>query len=651
MANTKWSNFLKELSKLYFFWCFGVLFFLLFRVLFILSFKEQLSDSFSSIAIAKTLFMGFRFDSTVVAYFLIIPLLVLFVFSGLNKFKTIRITRNVFQYLFAILSSCICMVTLNYFGEYHNQFNNFLFLALYDDQKAVLNTIIEDFNPLLNIGLLAFVITLGILVLRFFEKKNFIYKKLNRITFKGSAFLIVFVSCLLLFGSIRGSFTAVPAIRKHAGVTKDAFLNKTILNPFRALKYALKDFKSLNLINGENPYLNETEFANLYNKHLVTDYLKKKAKGTEFNKPKQVFLIVMESYDSWPLMGKYLPFKLSANLNEIAQNGTHFNQFLPASNSTFNSFGSIVTNVPYCGINIGNIGAINEPYKTSIFKQFKKLGYKANLFYGGFLSWQNIGEFATYQGVENIVSGADAGGESDSGSWGVADEKLFDLVLERTKPSSYSLNVILTSSYHAPYVIDVYSKGFPYKSVDDLPKEMKKYFDNGMTLEEMGHLWYSDKAIGDFVKKAKEKYPDAIFCFTGDHYGRRFINHKPNLYERNSVGFILYGNNIPKGLNKTPGSHIDIMPTLIELVAPKGFEYYSFGTSMFSSSKTTGIGYNNAVDTNTLYNFPKDQNIEKITLPNMVESQISDSPLIPTYKKQMALAWYYTMKGDSLFTK
>ena len=66
-----------------------------------------------------------------------------------------------------------------------------------------------------------------------------------------------------------------------------------------------------------------------------------------------------------------------------------------------------------------------------------------------------------------------------------------------------------------------------------------------------------------------------VFTFTGDHFGRKFINHKPNLYEKSSVPFIMYGKNIPKEISEVPGSHIDIMPTLIEMVAPKDFKYFT----------------------------------------------------------------------------
>ena len=285
---------------------------------------------------------------------------------------------------------------------------------------------------------------------------------------------------------------------------------------------------------------------------------------------------------------------------------------------------------------------------TSMFTQFKALGYQTNFFYGGFLSWENIGQFTKYQGVDRIFSGVDAGGESDSGAWGVEDEKLFNLVLDNVDPDAYSLNVILTSSYHPPYAIDIYEKGFPYHSEADFPSEVKSLSDGRMTMEEMGHLWYSDKAIGDFVNSAAQKFPDALHGFTGDHYGRRFVNYHPNLYERNAVNFILYGKNIPVGINKTPGTHVDILPTLIELIAPKDFQYYSFGTSLFTNDKTLGIGFNEVVTKSNLYYFPNDAKIRTIDLNNLIETQLENSPLLKDHDQFMALSWYYTMKGNAL---
>ena len=644
----KWNRFLKELANLYFFWLFGIIFFTLFRILFITIFSQQIEGSVSFSEISKALLMGLKFDSTAVAYFMLLPFLSLLFLSPFNQFGIIKVVRKIHQVLFIVLATLICVVTINYFGEYHDQFNNFLFLALYDDQKAVLKTVLKDYHPILNLVCLLGTIILGIFLFRYFESKTKLYNWLEKINFQKSQLVIVFLSIVLFIFAIRGSFSSVPAIRKWAGVSKDAFLNKTIVNPFRSLKYALEDFNSLNLVDGTNPYLEEKDFYAQFPQDLVTDVLEKKAMGSQIEKPKQIFLIVMESYDSWPLMDQYSDFGVATHLKEIAKKGTQFTHFLPASNTTFNSFASVVTNVPNCGVNISHLGTVNEPFQTSIFKQFKKLGYEINFFYGGFLSWENIGEFTKYQGVDRIFSGVDAGGKSDSGDWGIEDEKLFDLVVKNTDKTKYSLNVILTSSYHPPYTIDLESKGFPYKSLDDLPAGAKKHFDNGMTLKELGHLWYGDKAIGDFVKTAEQKYTNGLFCFTGDHYGRRFINHHPNLYEKSSVSFIMYGKSIPKSINTTPGSHIDIMPTLIEMIAPKDFTYYSFGSSLFTPQKKEAFGFYKMIHENDLYYFPKEAKVEKINMNTFSQNTESQFNYLQNYNAMMSLAWHYTMKGNSL---
>jgi phosphoglycerol transferase MdoB-like AlkP superfamily enzyme len=647
-TESKWSKFIKELSNLYFFWFFGAVFFLIFRIVFIAIYHKQIREVAGISDYTKVLFMGFRFDATVVAYFMMIPFLLLLILSAFNQFKLVRILRIIHQYLFVILSTIVCLITLNYFKEYNDQFNNFLFLALYDDQKAVLKTVLEDFHPILNGLFLIGIIIVGIFIFKYFETKEFIFKKLFKIESKFGKIALVFLTLILFVGGVRGSFTEVPAIRKWAGVSSDSFLNKTVLNPFRSFRYALKDFNELNLLNGKNPFCDENQFASFYPQEKVSDIIKKNSQGASIEKPKQIFLVVMESYDSWPLMDKYIPFGFSKNLNALAKKGTHFSHFLPGATSTFDSYGTIVTNVPQCGVNISQLGTINEPFVSSIFAQFKKLGYQTNFFYGGFLSWENIGDFTKYQGVDRIFSGVDAGGQTDSGDWGVEDEKLFDLVLKNTDTTKYSLNVILTSSYHPPYSIDIYKKGFPYKSKADFPKEVQQYYDNGMTMEELGHLWYSDKAIGDFVKLAEQKYNTGLFCFTGDHFGRRFINYKANLYERSSVSFIMYGKNIPKSLNTTPGTHIDIMPTLVEMIAPKGFEYFSFGNSLYSKDKKEAISLNKMVTPNEMYHFPTDAKVEKIDLNTFQETQLEKSDLVEKHNKLMSLAWYYTMKGNKI---
>lgn len=636
---SKWDGFIKELSNLLFFWIFGVLFFLIYRLIFIALYANEIGQKAVFKDFYLALFTGFRFDCTAISYFMLIPLICLLGLSFFSLFGLIKKIRQGFQILFVVLSSINCLVTLNYYSEYSSQYNNFLFMGMFDDdKKAIAKTIVEYFNPVLNLSILIVVILACLIILRFFEKREFIYRQLIGLKNKASRTMLVILVLFLFVSNIRGTFYGRPIIRKWAAVTTDSFLNKTIINPYRMIKYAYDDYKEFNKIGNHNPY-GDSELT----EEELLQTLKKESVGTNVEKHKQIFLVLMESYDSWPLMDKYRPLKLSENLSRIADEGVHFSNFLPAYNATFYAYGCLTTGIPYCGVGINQVAQMHEPYITSIFSQFKKLGYKTKFFYGGFLSWQNVGEFSKHIQCDEIYSGVDMGGKSESGDWGVEDEKLFDLVIEKTDPEEYSLNVILTSSYHAPYSIDVASKGFPYKTVEDLPEDMQSYYKDGMGLPEMGHLWYGDWAIGKFMKGAELKFNRALYAFTGDHYGRRFLSRTPNLYERSSVPFIIYGKGIKAAKLETPGSHIDILPTLIELEAESGFEYYSFGENMFNPDKKFGFGFDKIITKDYLYEMPKEGKIVQIELNTMFENFTDSVQYKKEYLDYMRRAWSYSM--------
>ena len=92
----------------------------------------------------------------------------------------------------------------------------------------------------------------------------------------------------------------------------------------------------------------------------------------------------------------------------------------------------------------------------------------------------------------------------------------------------------------------------------------------------------AEKMASDFINKVKAKYPDSLFIFVGDHADRYNIDKVPTMYERYSVPLIITGKGIQKDLlpEDMAGSQIDIMPTVIDLIAPEGFTYYSVGKSL-----------------------------------------------------------------------
>ena len=642
-SKKKWKNYIDELANLIFFWGFSILFFTIFRLSFVLIFSSELNWNKISCDLINVLITGFRFDTMVTSYFILVPFLSNLILYNSKKKYVVKKLRGIFQQLFIVLSPLICIITLNYFKEYNNQFNHFVFLALYDDLDAVIKTIISDFNPLINLFCLLLIYYLSNKIFNYFEKGRKISSYLIKIkSLKGRGVLIVLTLILFTF-SIRGSTNKRPIMRKLAYVTDNSFLNKTIINPYKSLLYAIYDWKIVNTENKENPFGDTKLF---WKENTVCENIMKTAEGEKVKKPKQIFLVVMESYDFWPLQETYLPFKLSKNLLEISNKGISFNRFLPASESTKNSLNSIVTGIPFSGLNQNSY----SKYCSSIFTQIEKLGYTTNFFYGGLLSWANLGEFMLNHGVDNQYSAVNAKTKSNNTIWGVDDEYLFELVTEKLDSSDYSFNIILTTSYHPPYSVDVISKGFKKNYIDSLPKEALKYYTGSMSFDELSHLWYSDKCIGEFVNKAEKKFPNSIFLFTGDHYGRRFVNENPNLFETSTVPFILYGNGIADSTSNNPGSHIDIFPSLIELIAPKGFKYFSFGESLFKT-KNIGFGIQRIITQKNIESYFNEQPIISFDIDQLNDTTLHFSKNYIKYNRLQSLSWHYTVKGDTISEK
>jgi phosphoglycerol transferase MdoB-like AlkP superfamily enzyme len=176
--------------------------------------------------------------------------------------------------------------------------------------------------------------------------------------------------------------------------------------------------------------------------------------------------------------------------------------------------------------------------------------------------------------------------------WGVDDEALFAFVERTVADDVPSLNLLLSTSNHPPYDVDVWKDGWPVREV---PPELAPGFaEAGLTLREIGHHAYADAQMGAFLRRTAARLPGSVFAVTGDHYSRKFPGARPTLYERTAVPLLLYGPEVLAGVSiprGTPGSHLDIVPTLVDLTAPAGFEYSAIGRSLLDPARPAlGIG-------------------------------------------------------------
>lgn len=668
-AAPEWTRFYRQWRADASLWTFSVLFLAVLRAVFIFRFRDRIEIPDAAGAVALAMFQGFRFDAMVATYALL-PSLMISMACGLYPLERIaQRVRQVTGVLFTGFSIFIYIVASEYFREYNDLFNHFLFGLVYDDTKAIFITIWKEYNVVPNLlaGVIIFAVSYPLP--RYFMRLRVIPRSIiswpeDRSPAVKILFTLVILA-LIAFG-VRGSFGIRVAQARDAAVTEDAFLNKTVMNPFVSLKYALKRHRELMKGNGLKVFLPGGDVRGALKRYFSTSkdyatidqYLHRTANGPAAGvvSPRHIFLVVMESYDTWPMLDEYRALSLAPQVKALGAKGLMLLDFLPASTGTMSSLATILTGMPDAGVQTNYQATASSPFPSSLATTFERLGYTTRFFYGGYLSWQKIDEFLHDQGFREIYGAPHIQQRAQTNEWGVDDRDLFNFVLQKVDPGKPSLNVILTTTYHPPYDIDLEKEGFP---LTEIPPDIQKIFDNKSTdLNMLGHLWYSDKVVGEFVHKmdARADGP-SLFVLTGDHSGRKHIKANPGVFESSTVPLVLYGpgsigriKSFPPGM---AGSHIDIMPTLVEISAPRGFEYYSLGNDLFHDrSGVLGIASHAVIGNTFIAAMGRTPSLSPLPWPELrgeVPAEARDlSGIKHRYDDLHGIGWWRVMKGNEL---
>ncbi|MBU0674524.1 MAG: sulfatase-like hydrolase/transferase [Proteobacteria bacterium] len=637
-------------------WLFYMACFSAFRLGFVLLFRNMIDPKSSFHDILLALLNGMRYDSMVATWWVVAPFVLGSLTTGLSpKFQPVAaLLRRTGGFLFITITTSVWIVTYGYFREYSAHFNHFIFNLYYDDTQAILQTIWADYHP---IPILMVIVLLSFILVKTQRRILNIQQPppMNHFVFPRPVQILALTAIIILIiAGVRGSLGRRPAQRKDVAITMDDFLNKAVLNPYFALLYAVRDHKKQIGATGLTTFLPDGDIRKAVQEFnqdqpapaSLDEALQKQAAGPKSIPPRHIFLIVMESGDAWPFLPRYAPLGLVENLKSIGKAGLHFKNFLPASEGTMNSLAAIITDLPYAGLETNYQLTAQTPYPSSLFAIFNQLGYRTRLFYGGYLSWQRLGDFAHDQGVQEIYGAPHMSDGVATYEWGVDDEYLLDFITRTVDDAIPSFNLILTTSYHPPYNVDLPAKGFPLHKV---PTELTKDFDNTTSLNTLGHLWYADQCLGNFVQKAETILTTPLFAITGDHFGRKFINGRPDLFERSTVPLILYGPEVLRGMTIDPaatGSHIDIGPTLIELTAPKGFIYHAVGRDLLTDgTDTLGIGWKRVIGKNFIADLsgrPKYEGLPGIN-PSPIAPDLKD--LAKKMNQVLGIGWWRVKHG------
>ena len=224
---------------------------------------------------------------------------------------------------------------------------------------------------------------------------------------------------------------------------------------------------------------------------------------------------------------------------------------------------------------------------TSLPVQMRRLGYRSVFWYGGGLNWGSLEHFIPAIGFDDCHGGPDICPDDAPRTWlGVYDHIFLqnaERLIKQSDDGQPVLHFLYTTSNHGPYRMPMEELGFDAERIlADAPDEVRNL--RGIAYRQLGGIWYADQSLIHFAERMMEAYPDSLIIVTGDHagglppYGHGVIpREEATLRELRMPSFALYHRDLTWDMlaHNDLASHMAIMPTVMELIAPEGFEYLS----------------------------------------------------------------------------
>ncbi|MGE3680647.1 MAG: LTA synthase family protein [Bdellovibrionales bacterium] len=275
----------------------------------------------------------------------------------------------------------------------------------------------------------------------------------------------------------------------------------------------------------------------------------------------------------------YTPF-----LDSLAQESFYFKYNFANARRSIEGLPAVLCGLP---------AMMGEPIITSDFSNnrfdclprvLSRRGYKSHFLHGAHNGSMHFDTFSKIAGFENFV-GLDEYPKTNPADldeyWGVLDEPMLQYaagILDRAR--SPTLLSVFTLSSHHPYYI---------------PPQHRGRFPKG-TLEIHESIGYADYALRKFFETARTRpwFNKTIFVITGDHTQKTERPEYSSLIGGWRVPLLIYAPGVQRRLEVSPEritQHIDIMPSVLDLLGISERDRLLVGQSVFDASKT-GMAYN-----------------------------------------------------------
>ncbi len=290
--------------------------------------------------------------------------------------------------------------------------------------------------------------------------------------------------------------------------------------------------------------------------------LERYAAGRGAERRLNVVLVSVESLGA-EFVGAYGDRRgLTPNLDRLARESLWFSNVYATGNRTVRGLEALTLALPPTpGQSI-----VRRPRNEMLFSLgsvFEDKGYGVLFAYGGYGYFDNMNAFFDANDYRTIDRGSiPADRIVHENVWGVADEHLFDQVIDEidreksARPGRPVFVHVMTTSNHRPYT-------YPAGRID-IP--------SGSGRE--GAVKYSDYALGRFLERARTRswFGDTVFVITADH-GANARGTVRIPVEQYRIPLIVYSpGHVAPGRIDRLASQIDIAPTLLGLL---DFGYYT----------------------------------------------------------------------------
>ena len=633
-----------------------------YRGLFMWSMSSYMSPDTQTSEVAMAMFTGLRLSLKTAGAVTLLS----FVFVTLiGLTPRLRLAIGIFA---SLLLSVLFQARFPYYKEFHSTFGLEVVHGLNDDVSAIFMTMIEEYGLIWRF-ILALILTLMCIMIlsRLLLFKTFPLPEFeNKVKTKTAglvAGLVLFIAAFFIFVRFGGSFNYAGGVNwENAGVTSDNFLNECILDDVQALYRANAMEKRMQAgeISGVEPeniafYAKSIAGHDKLEADNLLPYLERTAAGPKIEKPDHIFIILGETWMQWPMLGKYEKLHVADGIKSlIAEENCYYSRnFMPNGDFTSTAITGMVTGLSDVNIRVNyQPRTYEEVYPTSMAAPFIELGYKVDFWYGGVPSWDNINKMAIAQGFNNFYGYPDYHAPKKN-AWGTTDKHLFDALEEHLADEPPTVHLIMTTTNHPPYNLNLRAEGYDTTKVISELQQLSNINDPKNLATELGHYWYMDRVATQFIKNVSERYPKSLFVITGDHAVRCDPGTHPTLFEHQSVPFVLYGNGVNRDILPLDvvGGHTSIVPTIIELIAPKGFVYYSIAPPL---TKSNGTGFNCDVFLTSNIAGKIDSDVVEL-LPHIASKELNQ--VNQSAEKDMAqsvitsmrtISWWLLTKGVSL---